>query len=542
MPNYISINSKFKPFSYQELLQPVLMATQAQQQYEDQLAAVEAASGNIGNKINAQQDKDLYNQYQNYMADLKTKSDILASEGLTPVSRKDLSTLRARYASEIAPMEEAYKKRAEDIKMQQEAQLRDSSIIFDKRASMASLQDYMGGKSFEYKPLSVNEVYASAARDFAEAAKKNVRDTGIKSANAQYFKATKQIGYTPAEIQATINGDPRAPKELQTLYKNTVNSYLGRGNWDIAGKAAIMDAINRGASYGIGSQDSQFLQNRGYDIAAQAATKASAKGDTGHLSFSTVPTLAIADKTGQPDYMAQLKIVDAQKNKKGALALEGTNSNQVLVQNHITGKTSLKDKRLVNPSNEQIVGSNTMISKTNDEYQKLAATYGTNDPTLLRNKIEEASKKTAYTQSKYVMRGIDSKGIKDVSIPLLSSGNYLFELDKKGEATKKPADIEEALKLMKSDNTTASIVMDNTTFTPQLVLNDAKGKTTTYAIDPYLLDNTGTLQSSLNILKRRTNNNLDHSSNAELKANYDRIINGVFNSFISLNKQEKGTF
>ena len=47
--NYIVINSKFKPFSYAEMLQPVQMATLAHQEIENEYADL-ATKANVDRK------------------------------------------------------------------------------------------------------------------------------------------------------------------------------------------------------------------------------------------------------------------------------------------------------------------------------------------------------------------------------------------------------------------------------------------------------------------------------------------------------------
>lgn len=56
----IVINSKFRPFSYQEMLQPVLMATQAHQALEDQYSELDTRSSIWEKLKDSNIDRDVY--------------------------------------------------------------------------------------------------------------------------------------------------------------------------------------------------------------------------------------------------------------------------------------------------------------------------------------------------------------------------------------------------------------------------------------------------------------------------------------------------
>ena len=82
------------------------------------------------------------------------------------------------------------------------------------------------------------------------------------------------LGLHPEQITALIAGDPNAPQELKDLYNNTLSSYTSRGQWDERGKAAIKDAIDRAAIYGIGEVSTKMQQNQEYLNPLQRQQKA----------------------------------------------------------------------------------------------------------------------------------------------------------------------------------------------------------------------------------------------------------------------------
>src|SRR5574344_425465 len=106
--NYIVINSKFKPFSYAEMLQPVQMATLAHQEVENEYAEL-ATKANVWDEMaNEQTDPYAYKMYKTYSNDIEEQAGQLAREGLNAASRRDMLNMRARYSKEITPIEQAY--------------------------------------------------------------------------------------------------------------------------------------------------------------------------------------------------------------------------------------------------------------------------------------------------------------------------------------------------------------------------------------------------------------------------------------------------
>ena len=272
--NYITIGSKFKPFSYAEMIQPVAMATEAHQQVEEQYANLSTQASQWEEKANEQTDPHAYKMYKTYANDLNNQANILAKEGLTPISRKSMFSMRDRYAKEILPINEAWEKRKTEAARQQDLRDKDSSIIFNRTAAVTSLDEYLKNPNLSHQALSVNEVHAMASRDFAEAAKKVQKEGDWKTTlGGQYWEKNTRIGYTPQEINAVIAGDPNAPKELKSLYDSITNSYLSRGEWDQQGKQSIIDAVNRAASYGIGTLNPSMQANRAYESPADRQTR-----------------------------------------------------------------------------------------------------------------------------------------------------------------------------------------------------------------------------------------------------------------------------
>lgn len=139
--NYIVTNSKFNPFSYAELIQPVQLANQAHQELENKYSELATGANMLEGMLNEQTDYDVYKTYKEYINDVENQAELLSKEGLNPLSRQNMLKLRQRYSSDIIPIEQAYKRRQELVDEQRKRLSQDNTLMFDKDASALRLGD-----------------------------------------------------------------------------------------------------------------------------------------------------------------------------------------------------------------------------------------------------------------------------------------------------------------------------------------------------------------------------------------------------------------
>ena len=164
MANYsLVINSQFKPFSYQEMLAPTLMATQAHQELENQYGELATKASVWEEMANEQTDPYAYKMYKTYANDLEKQAGQLAREGLNAASRRDMLNMRARYSKEITPIEQAYTARQKQAEQQQQALLQDPTLMLSRRASTTSLDDYIRNPQLDYESYSGKLITAQVA-------------------------------------------------------------------------------------------------------------------------------------------------------------------------------------------------------------------------------------------------------------------------------------------------------------------------------------------------------------------------------------------
>lgn len=268
------MTSKFKPFSYQEMLAPVLAATQEHMQQEDALAELDIKSSVWENMANEQTEPYAHAMYKKYSDDLKKQAEVLASQGLTPGSRKELNKLRGRYTQEITPIEQAYTRRKELVDEQRKIQATDNTMMFDKNASELSLEDLIKNPALTTSSYSGNLLYkqsVDAVQNLAKQMRDNPREWKDVMGN-QYFETLMQRGFRPEDIMAYLK-DPNAQPVLKTIVDSVVDS-SGISSWN---NPQALDRARREAERGVWSaigQDAYDVQtNRAYDYGQRAALK-----------------------------------------------------------------------------------------------------------------------------------------------------------------------------------------------------------------------------------------------------------------------------
>lgn len=276
MANYsLVIGSKFSPFTFDELLKPALMATQAHRELENQYSEL-ATKANVWEEMaNEQTDPEAYQMYKKYSDDLKAQADILATQGLTPGSRKAMLGMKDRYSKEITPIELAYNRRRELANEQREALLKDNTMMYDIDASTLSIDDLIKNPELSYRNYSgavlANQVGTAAkalARDMQESPRKWRRIL-----DNQYYETMMRKGYTPEQVLLASIDDPNAPKELTNIVEQAIES-SGIKSWGNANTTKkAYEYARQGLWESIGDTTYQIQNNKAYDYAMNEAAQ-----------------------------------------------------------------------------------------------------------------------------------------------------------------------------------------------------------------------------------------------------------------------------
>lgn len=248
MANYsLVLDTKFKPFSYAEMLAPVAAATQAHQALEEEYGNLSAKADVWENMANEQSDPLAYKMYKGYSDDLRDRADTLLREGLNASSRKGMLDMRARYSKEIAPIEIAYKRREELAAEQRKAYAANPTLRYERYANAMSLDDFIKNPSIDYgRSYSGALLTQQVAQAAANYAKVLTREGKLKSLGLP-FQYTKDLGHgaTPEQVLAVINkaaqdGEEGAISFLRGIRDQVIAS-SGTNAWITPGSAAAKE-------------------------------------------------------------------------------------------------------------------------------------------------------------------------------------------------------------------------------------------------------------------------------------------------------------
>lgn len=274
MANYsLVINSQFKPFSYQEMLAPTLMATQAHQELENQYGELATKASVWEEMANEQTDPYAYKMYKTYANDLEEQAGQLAREGLNAASRRAMLNMRARYSKEITPIEQAYTTRQKQAEQQQQALLQDPTLMLSRRAATTSLDDYIRNPQLAYEAYSGKLITAQAA-SAASALAKEMQEKPRKWRSIlgnSYYETMMQKGFSSQAVLQAIQDNPNAAPQLTRIIEDAINS-SGVRNWgDQATIARAIDYAKQGLWSAVGETQYQTLDNWRAKMAEQEA-------------------------------------------------------------------------------------------------------------------------------------------------------------------------------------------------------------------------------------------------------------------------------
>lgn len=274
MANYsIVSNAKFRPFTYQEMLQPVLAATQAHQALEEAYANIDAEASIWDRRTEGSE--RAHNIYSNFSRDLINAADALSKYGLNPQSRREMLNMRSRYAKDMLPIAEAYKKREEHIAEQRKA---GNSMIYDYDASTKSLDAYLDNPALTYKSIDRKDLYTRAINDFSHISKAlNAYDNG-KRLDAYTKTFLQEYGIRPEQAREFIDevrsGNlTTANPILRAIYSNLYNS-TNVDSWNNPQASnTVMNTILEGVGAAIGQSNVSLYEDRGAVMARQLANQ-----------------------------------------------------------------------------------------------------------------------------------------------------------------------------------------------------------------------------------------------------------------------------
>ena len=329
MANYsLTVNSTFNPYSLQELL-PIYQANaQAQYQAEEAFSQLQMKADQWEKLANNAQDADVYNTYKAYSNQLKAAADDILNNGINTASRRNLMNMRAQYASNIIPIEEAYNKRQQQAQVLWQARLQDPTLIAQDPSELG-LSYYMKNPTYtpqSYSGKLLTAQSAQAAQNLAKTLSSYGKGEPIDSYTNTFIQ---KHGLTRNDIQKYLNGETTATnKVLSAIYQQVYDSSQ-IGNWANENqRRQAANFIKQGMWSAIGQDTVQAMENfearENYKFQQQLALAQAQQQQQDQLSaINEVPTYTPEEQNEADEIREKYKKYFYTKNGKTYLSQKG---------------------------------------------------------------------------------------------------------------------------------------------------------------------------------------------------------------------------
>lgn len=273
MANYsLVIDSKFRPFSYNDFLAPVQAATTEHKALETVYGELGAQSAAWEERLqNAPQAKQYYDEFQQTLQDV---TNDLAENGLTMSSRRKALAAREQYANNIVPLEEAWQRQQADIDRQQKSQDKNNGRnIYNYDARTQSLDYYLDPNAKGFVSANLNDITNTGIAGGKALSERYIKTEEGRRFDNYYYSLVKETGMNPqtamkvlAEMKDENTGDYKFPEfrkfvqDAKTSFGvDANNNAYGYSDLDLSrAEAALFEGINLGITY---KENEQLYQN-----------------------------------------------------------------------------------------------------------------------------------------------------------------------------------------------------------------------------------------------------------------------------------------
>ena len=250
----IRITSKFRPFSFDELLKPMAIYKEAYDKAEEDYNSLAVQAEQWRDVANRTQSPKAYAIFHEYEDALNKAADDF-SRGMTLQTGNQLLNLKRRYASDIMPIGKAATRKKELMEEQRKLELQDPRF-WQRNAADISIDELMENPDVTYGNSYSKKALTSEAAAIAQNLSKGM------PVDEYTNTFIKHSGLQPSDIQDYLEGKPSAVSSMLKRIHDQVLSTSGIDTWgDKLTKAQATEAINKGMWSAIGESTVQTIDN-----------------------------------------------------------------------------------------------------------------------------------------------------------------------------------------------------------------------------------------------------------------------------------------
>lgn len=269
---YGALSTRFKPFSFDEMIKPLLLAQEAYDKAEEDFTNLNLLVGDATSKLTDDaKDKPLKDSVIKFQNDFNKAYDKLSTQGLNSQTMRELAQLKARYARELKPIDDAYKAFKEDQKYISRMAVEHPEILIEGVGS--SVSDYIDGKYPSIRSVNTDDLMAEALNIAKTQAARTYRESDWTStAGGRFLERRIETGLKDVDfnnaLSLAMSGKKYTAKDLgiseeefNTLYnnsiliKNSINDIINTPSFkglSPENQAKAMNSIIKGVRAGFG--------------------------------------------------------------------------------------------------------------------------------------------------------------------------------------------------------------------------------------------------------------------------------------------------
>lgn len=267
MANYSLVsNARFRPFSYDELVKPLIQYREAYQQAENDYTNLALQTEAWKNIANQETSPIAYNMYKNYSDELNRTIDDF-SNGMSLTNRGKLMKLKRRYASEILPIAKASEELNKAEAFRLETLAKNPNAVF-KVDHFNSIDSFLGGQKAD------NTYWDGSAAMKRTAAKAEALGRSLFSnptakvvLNGQQYQISQLNGFTPEMLTEVLlspeNINTEAGKQLRKIITDELDS-INLNDYSPEGQSRINNIIATGMYAGLAKPTYNYVSNGEY--------------------------------------------------------------------------------------------------------------------------------------------------------------------------------------------------------------------------------------------------------------------------------------
>lgn len=315
----LTSNAQFQPFSYQELAVPIMHQQQVHDAVAEEYDKLSSQADVLEAMAMRDGDSEAYRRYKAFSDSLRNAADRLYTNGLDSQTKLTMHGLKRAYNTEIVPIQHAWAKREQEAKMQQDAWLKDPSLMFSRNAGDTNLDYYMSNPEGGFKVFSKNDISKEAAAVFSTLTNK-INSGHTENIDPFTYKLITNWGLNPEMVSDFMNNPDKYPtmaNMMNSVLKShgiTVDALKDTPNGESILREGT-DAALKGAWAAVGKDTQEKMENyytRGlFDLEKskrlldyKAAAKAAEAGQTTYPDVE-VRSMGVGVKTAE-NYRADL--------------------------------------------------------------------------------------------------------------------------------------------------------------------------------------------------------------------------------------------